>query len=279
MNTKILNFDSCYSNYITEASNTTGITSSPYYSNFTLANPIRHIKRLALLSCEIPILFNNIRSSTNNYYALNYISFTYAYNSVNYTYSGNVPENFYNSIGSLLSAVNTLLSSDATLSSRSIQVVFSANSYNKIVITTNSTFFQLNNNPISQKLNPRVAYPFMNLVLGFTGSNESTNSGTLTSSNRFNLNVDNYLNLQLLNFGNNQNANNIACSFKIPLNAVNGVILYNFHNATYDQYIDNADNNLILDQLNCRIVDRFNQNLNPNGGDFSFSLLVYYTNY
>jgi hypothetical protein len=278
MNTKIINFDSCYANYLTDNNNTTTITSSPYYAQFALAHPIRNIKRIALLSVEIPLLFNNIRSSTNNYYALNYLSFTYAYNSVNYVFNAIIPENFYNNISSLLTAINSTIAADATLTSRSIQVVFSANSSNKIVVTTNSTYLQMNNTPANLGFNPRIAYPFMNLILGFNSVGENTSTGSLTAPNRYNLNVDNYINLQLLNFGNNQNINNINCSFKIPLNAVNGTIYYNFSNASYDQYIDNTDNNIILNALNVRLIDRFNQNINPNGGDYSFSLMIWYDN-
>ena len=47
----------------------------------------------------------------------------------------------------------------------------------------------------------------MNLILGFNGLSESTSNGTLTAPNRYNLNIDNYLNMQILNFGNNQNVN------------------------------------------------------------------------
>ena len=273
MNIKTYNFDSCYSTYMIDNNNTTGITSSPYYIQFPLSHPIRNIKRIVLLSIEIPILFNNIRGNTNNYYSLNYLSFNYVYNSVTYTYTTNITESFYNNISSLLTVMNNIILADATLTSRNIQVSFSYNSAQKIVITTNTATFTMNNAPISGPYN-RTAYPFMNLILGFNGLSESTSNGTLTAPNRYNLNIDNYLNMQILNFGNNQNVNNINCSFKIPLNCTNGTIYYTFANTSYEQYIDNTDDNLILDKLNVRIVDRFNSNLNPNGGDFSFSLAI-----
>ena len=46
-----------------------------------------------------------------------------------------------------------------------------------------------------------------------------------------------------------QNVNNQNCSFQIPLNASSNVIYYNFANSAYDQYIENTDNNFILDKL------------------------------
>ena len=75
MNIKTYNFDSCYSTYLSDNNNTTGITNSPYYIQFPLSHSIRNIKRLVLLSIEFPVLFNNIRGNTNNYYSLNYLKF------------------------------------------------------------------------------------------------------------------------------------------------------------------------------------------------------------
>ena len=275
MNVKILNFDSVYSTYLYDSNNTSGLTQSPYYVSFSLSQPIRNIKRLALISVEMPLLFNNIRNNTNNLYSLNYLSFNYQYLTINYTYTTTIPESFYNNISSLLTTINSIIAADATLTTRNIQVVLTVNTSNKIVVTTNSTSFKFNNTP-TDNLFPRTNYPFMNLILGF--DNSVTTSGTLTAANRYNLNIDNYINMQVLNFGSNQNVNNIQCSFKIPVNAVNGTIYYLYSNSTYDQYIDNTDNNLILDKLNIKFVDRFNGNLNPNGGDWSASFALIYRN-
>ena len=79
---------------------------------------------------------------------------------------------------------------------------------------------------------------------------ESTATGTLTVPNRFNLSIENYVNMQISNFGTNQNTNIIPCSFKISLNATNETIYYSFTNSGKDQYIDNTDRNLILDIIN-----------------------------
>ena len=271
MNVKILNIDSCYANYLYDSNNTTGLTKSPYYVSFSLSNPIRNIRRLALLSVEMPLLFNNIRNNSNNLYSLNYLSFNYKYLTINYTYTTNIVESFYNNISSLLTVINATIAADATLIARNIQVVFTVNASNKIVVTTNSTYIKFNNTP-TDNLFPRTNYPFMNLILGL--DNTESLSGVLTGPNRYNLNIDNYINMQVLNFGSNQNVNNIQCSFKIPVNAVNGTIYYSFSNITYDQYIDNTDNNLILEKLNIKFVDRFNGNLNPNGGDWSASFAI-----
>jgi hypothetical protein len=267
----ILNLDSCYSTYLYD---TNGL--NPYYCNFNLINPIRKFKKISLMSFELPVLFNNIRYNPNNYYSLNYLSFTYQYNTVNYIASFNIPEGFYNSLSALITAINTTISNNTTLTTRNIQVIFSSLD-NKIVITTNSTLFKLNNTPNTNDIYQRTGYPFMNLILGFVSGENTTANNNLTAPNRYNLNIDNYINLQILNIPfNSQNVNNIPCSFKIPVNSVNGVIYYLFNNQSYEQFITNTDNNLVLDKLTIRITDRFNNYINPNGADWSASLRIDY---
>jgi hypothetical protein len=114
----------------------------------------------------------------------------------------------------------------------------------------------------------------MNNILGFLGLNETNyiSGSTLTATNRYNLNVDNYLNMIIYNFPTTtQNANNLYCSFKIPLNSVNGTIYYAFNNSTYDQYIENTNDNFILDKLLIKITDRYGNTINGSH-DYSFTL-------
>jgi hypothetical protein len=272
MNVKIINLDSCYSNYLYDNNNLL----TPYYCEFPFSLPIRNIKKISLMSFELPVLFNNIRANDNNYYSLNYLSFTYQYNTVNYTASFNIPEGFYNSVNALTTAINATIAADATLTARNIQVVFSSNN-NKIVITSNSTLFRLNNKPNTNDIFKRTAYPFMNLILGFVSDESTTANINLTAPNRYNLNIDNYINFQIMNLPfNSQNLNNIPSSFKIPVNSVNGVIYYLFNNQSYEQFITNTDNNLVLDKLTIRITDRFNNYINANGADWSSTFKVEY---
>ena len=271
---KILNFDSLYSTYINE----NGIL-SPYSCSFPLAIPIRNLKRLQLNSIEIPLLFNNIRYSSNNLLSLNYLSFNYVFNSVTYTYSGNIPENYYNSITTLINVINTQLITYFTSVSRVCSVTFNSNSYNQVTITSTNCVVTLNNSTTVSNNNLRLSYPFMNEILGFNGVNETnfTSGSTLTASSRYNLNVDNYLNMNLYNItASTQNANNLYCSFKIPLNASNGVMYYSFINSTYSQHIDNTDNNYILDKLLVKMSDRWGNTINANGADYSFTLEIEY---
>ena len=114
----------------------------------------------------------------------------------------------------------------------------------------------------------------MHKILGFS---DGVSGLTLTATNRYNLNIDNYLNFIIMNVPtNNTNVNNFVCSYKIPLNAVNGSIYYNFLNSTYNQDIEINNVNYILDKFIVRIKDRYNNDINANGSEFSFTLKLEY---
>jgi hypothetical protein len=167
-NTKVLNFDSCFSNYEYDSNNTSGIIYSPYYASYNLSQVLKNVIKISLISIEIPLLFNNIRSSTIPHQSLNYLAFEYTKtgSSTIIQYSLNVTENTYNNVNTLCTVINDQLSSGLT----GFTVTFSVSITNKIIInTTGLTYFKLLNDSF-EKLSdnslkfiyPRCAYPFMN---------------------------------------------------------------------------------------------------------------------
>jgi hypothetical protein len=117
MNSKVLNFDSCFSNYEYDANNTAGIINSPYYASYNLSQVLKNVIKISLISIEIPLLFNNIRNSTIQSQSLNYLAFEYTKtgSSTIIKYSLNVTENTYNNINTLCTVINNQLLSDATI--------------------------------------------------------------------------------------------------------------------------------------------------------------------
>ena len=281
-NTKVLNFDSCFSNYEYDANNTSGITYSPYYASYNLSQVLKNVMKISLISIEIPLLFNNIRTSTIQSQSLNYLAFEYTKTGQQSTtitkFSLNVTENTYNNVNTLCTVINDQLASGLT----GFTVTFSVSITNKIIInTTGLTYFKLLNDSF-EKLSdnslkfiyPRCAYPFMNKILGFS---DGATGLTLQASNRYNLNIDNYLNFIIMNVPtNNSNVNNFMCNYKIGLNATNGSIYYNFQNSTYNQDIEINDVNYILNKFIVRIKDRYNNDINAQGADYSFTLKIEY---
>ena len=62
----------------------------------------------------------------------------------------------------------------------------------------------------------------------------------------------------------------------IPLNASNNQIYYYFDNTSFSQFIDIDDTYLILNNITVILLDRFGNNINPNGLDWSYPLLIEY---
>ena len=250
----ILNFDTTYSTYINDRNNTASSLSS-FVASFPLQNPIRKIKRISLLSLEMPVQFNNVRTS---------ISFSYT-TTLSTTGSFTISVNqTFTTITSLLTYINSQIPTIAN-----VTIVFSVSPTipNQVIATTTGlTTFNLINYTDKKQ--------FLKNILGFNGS-ESLVSGVLTASSYYNLNLDNFICLYLSNVPHettNQNQSN--CSFKVPLNAVSNTIYYFSQNNSYTSWINVSDNNFVLDKLNVSIYDRYSNNLNPNGGDWSFTLRI-----
>ena len=90
---KILNLDSSFSNYLYDNGNTASVYLSPYYCEYKLSHIIKKITKVELKSVEIPLLFNNIRTSNIFYTSLNYFAFTYKISTTAFTHSFNITEN------------------------------------------------------------------------------------------------------------------------------------------------------------------------------------------
>jgi hypothetical protein len=97
-----------------------------------------------------------------------------------------------------------------------------------------------------------------------------------TAISPYQLNIDNYISMYVANVSaSSTNANNTLCSFKIPLNSVNGVIYYNSENSSSPQVI-NVNPSLIISKLTIVILDRFGFTLHSNNIDYSFTLSLEY---
>ena len=60
------------------------------------------------------------------------------------------------------------------------------------------------------------------------------------------------------------------------MNSINNQVYYYQDASSFEQSIDINDDNLVLSSLTVVIYDRFGNNINPNGFDYSFTLLVEY---
>jgi len=116
----------------------------------------------------------------------------------------------------------------------------------------------------------------MNNILGFISQSYSVS--TITTTNFYCLNVDNYINLYItnLNSGSDTNANGRLLTFKIPCNCVTGQILYLGESNTFTQTISITDPFYVLNKMNIMILDRFGFPINGGNAYFSFTLGITY---
>ena len=239
-----LNFDSYFAIYKTP-------TNDCFDARFPLSTTLIDAKKLTLKSLELPVNFNNIRDSGS----LNVFSI---FTNLGNTYNVTIPSFNHSTITTLLTALNTAFV--GVVPSTTFTFSVSGNYVNLSATSSTITSFIINNTVLS------------NAVLGFktTGSPLS-----ITAITPYLLNVDNYIimyinNVQALHI---ENTGNFRQSFKIPLNAVNGIIYYEAENNSFPQSVYLSPNNNIQ-YLDITIYDRFGQKILCNNSDYSFTLSV-----
>jgi hypothetical protein len=203
----------------------------------------------------MPVQFNNVRTS---------ISFSYTTDLlVTGSFTITVNQTFTN-IAALLLYINTQI---PTIAGAVLAFSVSTSNPNQIVINTNGlTALNLINYTDKKQ--------FLKNILGFNGT-ENLVGTVLTASSYYNLNLDNYISIYLQNVPHqttNQNQSN--SSFKVPLNCVTNSIYFFNQNTSYTPFINVSDNNFVLDKLVVSVFDRYGNNLNPNGGDWSFTIRI-----
>ena len=231
-------------------------TSHCYNTRIKINKPLQNIKEITLKSLEMPLFFNNIRNSNSS----NLFSIKFNYSTYNNISLGiTIPEDNYISISDLLYALNSAIAS-ALVSYSGLSIVLSV---------VNTYYIQITHNCSSLTLNKCI---LINYMLGFNNNVNSTSP--IISTNFYNLNVDNYLTMYITNLSgaDSTNVNGRLLSFKIPLNCVNGSVLYYGESSTFIQTISITDPKFVLHQMNIMILDRFGFPINGGNAHYSFTL-------
>ena len=230
-----------------------------YNTKIKINKALQNIKEISLKSLEMPIFFNNIRSSNSS--NLFSITFNYSiYNNVNIGIS--IPESNYNSISILLTSINDAITSTLTLYT-GISIILSV---------VNTYYIKITHNCSSLILNKCI---LINNILGFDTGTYNT---SITTKNFYCLNIDNYLNLYITNLSgaDTTNVNGRLLSFKIPLNCITGNILYLGESNSFIQTISITDEFFVLSSMNIIVLDRFGFILDGGNSYFSFTLGINY---
>ena len=255
---QLLHFDSINATQITD---TALNSSTPFKCYWTLKNPIKKIKSLSLKSVELPILFYNVRSSNST----NTFTFTFTYSSwTNQAVTVTITESNY-TITTLLSALNTAISTAITSYSGLTLTISNNSTTNKLYFTTNASSMSFNSSQLITNM------------LGFTSGSQTISASSIYSSGVYNVNLDNYLNMYFYNIPNEStNVNGFNSTFKVPCNATFQQVLYVNENSNFKQLISLKDDYFVLNALYVQIYDRFGYSLNPNNGNYSFTLEITY---
>ena len=247
MNIDTLHFDTLLGTYN---------NNSVYDCTFTLSNPLRNVQRIYLKSIEMPISFNNIRASNSTNV------FVITIHGNGFTTRRPVLINEFNctTITSLLTTINEQLST--VLPSVSFH---SVDKYVYLKLT------DLPNNTVVNFLPSKL----LSVILGFTQLSYTV-TNEIKADNSYLLAYDNYLSLYLQDIPvKSTGYSNQLISYKIPLNAVNGIVYYLQELNSFSQCVEITDKNYILNRLRVVVYDRFGLPI-TNGLDYSFSLDVNY---
>jgi len=240
-----LNFDSINSTYR---------NGDPYDTNYNILPSLRNVTKIYLKSLEIPIGFHNIRSGSN----LN--SFIFVLNNITYTVT--LTPKVYTSLTVLLSDLNAAIVGKNLPNSQTFVISVNPVDNSKLMITLG----------VAQPLSITQTN-FSKYILGLANLT-STSSTLIYGVQNYLLNVDNYLNISLANLPtiSNNNYNGVVSSFKIPLNCTSNVVYYEQENSAFTQYLEIADPNYIVNNLNIQILDRWGTILKSQGLDYSLTL-------
>lgn len=256
--TKFLHFDSANSNYISDITNTSTNVRNPFKASYSMNQTFRKVKRVYLSSVEFPVGFSNVRTGSCD--TLKYILNGTAYTVV-------LPEKNYTAIGTLLLDLNNQM----IMLSPNCAPILNVNYLqpNRLLFnfmgSVATSFSIIDTNLSKYVLGFRGLYDSLPTTVGVSPTYNASNSN-------WNLNYDNYISLYIPSLGSSCSMSNQLQTFKIPLNTVTNQVYFYQEGSSFRQWIDICDSNFTMSNITVIVYDKFGNNLNPNGLDFSFTL-------
>jgi hypothetical protein len=259
--TQFLHFDTANSTYIYDKNNTAGKTLTPYKTQFTMNQYFRNVKRVYLKSVEMPVGFANVRTGSTD-------TFIFSMNGTSYTCV--LPEKTYTTIGTLLSDLNTIIATKSLPCTMVLSLSLVATTPMKLVITFTGTM------PTSFNITDT---NFSKYVLGFRAiyDNSFVSGGSYYNATyaNYNLNADNYILMYIPTLNSlNASMSGQQSTFKIPLNSETNLTYFYFDGSSFTQFVDITDSGLNFSNITVILYDKFGNNMNPNGADYSFTFAI-----
>lgn len=217
------------------------------FNCFIKTTPISDVKTMKLLSVELPLCWYNVRPNMNEFTYSIYDSFDVLIN----TYTIQVMSGTYTAL-LLCSALQTAIN-------------------NQVVGTTSTVSHSDITNKISVSLTNsyQIEIHETNLTKYILGFNDGQKGSTITGLRNYNFNHDLYVSLQ---FSGCQSAFvNHPMTFKIPITKNLGEIQNLQMNHWFEQVV-NVENQTNLSSIKIQVYDQYDNLLDNNGCDFSFTL-------
>ena len=255
---QFLHFDSISAEYNNDLS-VVGYVPNAYNCQFMNHSTFRNVERIYLTSIELPVGFVNVRKGSTD---------TLSFTLNNTIYNVVLAEKNYTTMGALvidlnqacLSVVpNVVITFSQSLTGPRLLITFSGTS-------AVSSFSVIDTN-------------FSMYILGFRNKYDSLIASVyMASYSNYNLNADNYIHLY---FPNITGVNASMCggaksTFKIPFNSVANNVYFYQEESSSVQYVVCRNSNYNLSTLTAIIYDRYGNQINPRGYDYSFTLKIEY---
>lgn len=234
MNSYLLNIDTA-----SRENRVVKINNNPFQCTYIFSNAKRRLSFISLKNAQIPVCFYNVRAPYN----------TITINGTTRTLS---PGNYTStSIATALNAISGMPG------------VFTINTTtNKMIFTPTA----------GATITPSTGTPDLCFILGFTNQS-STGTTSITATNCFNMLFDMYIRIHIENL-NIASTDTALCTFKIPVNVIQGGFIFwneNAHN-TQEATVSSTTGN--VDRLNIRVIDRFGNVIDNNGEDWTFTIEI-----
>ena len=228
-----------------------------FSTRFELKKPLINPKKIYFKSLEMPVNISNIRSQSN----LNLLSVQLSNNTI---YNAIIPEGNYNSMIDIITALNTTIGK--TLPNN---LVFTG------TLDGNRLHFFLTDSAKVITGYRIIPTNFSTYILGMRNVSQWSNAFILNATVDVNLNIDNYIYLQIINLKTDivETSGGFNVQFKIPLNAVSQMIYYSSDLTSMMQSVSFYTTDDIITYLQINVLDRFGTPLTSTyNSDYSLSL-------
>jgi hypothetical protein len=270
MPSKSIHFDTIYSTYLTNSSNSATTTPNCYDVQFVLPQPLRNVNRIALKSVEMPVLWGQTRGVSGSKNSTGY--YEIKLNGTTYTFV--MPTRVYASIDTFITDWNTYYTA----------AIGTPSGLGGVLSITTSSGASGNKHYLALTFATSVAVvfvdvPLSNAIMGFRNLTNSGTATVFTATGRYNLNADNYVSLYLANVPASDNSvSGKPCTFKLPVSVGGDSILYySDMGVGYEQFVSiDKSYRFTMDRLIVKVYDRWGYNIDPLGGDYTFTLQIDY---